>query len=81
MIKNLMKLFSTNHGQVFMYFSRFKKIQSVSSSKEGIEVSSSLKDGIQVRTIKIHSLENPTRRLLENMKNQCRKIVCLKYRV
>jgi len=37
------------------------------SQKEGVEVSSSLKDGIQVRTIKIDSLEKPTRRLFEDM--------------
>ena len=35
--------------------------------KEGIEVSNSLKDGIQVRTIKIDSLEKPGRRLIEEM--------------
>ena len=39
--------------------------------KEGIEVSNSLKDGIQVKTIKIDSLEKLTRRLLEDMKNLC----------
>jgi len=35
--------------------------------KEGIEVPSSVKNGIQGRTIKIHSLEKPIRRLLEDM--------------
>jgi len=35
--------------------------------KEGIEVSNSLKDVIQVRTIKIDSLKNLTRILLEDM--------------
>ena len=49
--------------------------------KEGIEVSSSLKDEIQASKIKIDSLEKPTRTLLENMKNLYKKIVCLKYSV
>jgi len=35
--------------------------------KEGFDVLSSLKDGIQVRIIKIDSLEKPTRKLLEDM--------------
>ena len=76
-----MQLFGTNQVQLFKFFSGFKKIQSVLPQKKGIEVSSSLKDEILARTIKIDSLEKPTIKLLENMKNLCKKIICLKYSV
>jgi len=60
MIINHMKLFGTNQVQAFHYFSGFKSTQKKFLQKEGFEVSSLFKDGIQARTIKIDVLKKPT---------------------
>ena len=68
MITKLMLLFNSNQVQIFKYsFQGSRRLKVFFPQKEGIEVSISFKEEIQVRTIKIHSLKKPTRRLLEDM--------------
>ena len=59
MITKPMKLFSTNHVQLFKHFSGVRRFKELLPQKKGIEVSRSLKNGIQDRTIKTHPWRTP----------------------